>query len=33
MAEKKTDCGCGCIPVKPKRGKAAKDKRTPKKSK
>jgi hypothetical protein len=33
MAEKKNDCGCGCIPLKQKSEKSAKDKKEDKKSK
>jgi len=33
MTEKKNDCGCGCMPRKQKRVKAAKGKRKAKKSK
>jgi hypothetical protein len=33
MADKKGDCGCGCIGQKQNSKKAAKDKKKPKKSK
>ena len=33
MAEKKTDCGCGCIPLKQISEKPAKDKKDVKKTK
>jgi len=33
MAEKKSDCGCGCIPLKGKSTKATTDKDKPKKPK
>jgi len=33
MAEKKNNCGCGCIPLKQSSEKAAKDKKKDKKSK
>ena len=33
MAEKKNDCGCGCIPLKQVSEKPAKDKKDVKKSK
>jgi len=33
MAEKKNDCGCGCIPLKKDSEKPAKDKKKTKKSK
>ncbi len=33
MAEKKSDCGCGCIPLKQAKEKPAKDKKSAKKSK
>jgi hypothetical protein len=33
MAEKKNNCGCGCIPLKQNSEKPAKDKKEAKKSK
>jgi hypothetical protein len=33
MADKKTDCGCGCIESKEKNAKAAKEKKEAKKGK
>jgi len=33
MAEKKNNCGCGCIPLKQNNEKPAKDKKNAKKSK
>jgi hypothetical protein len=31
MADKKTDCGCGCVPLKQNSPKATKDEKKPKK--
>jgi hypothetical protein len=33
MADKKSDCGCGCIPLKEIKNKPTKEKKNPKKAK